>query len=71
MKKTRPPRQKPPPGWTQKEISDLARYYDNLTEEEQVAEIEGGLARNGQTVMVVPTELVPEIRKLISRRQTA
>ncbi len=71
MKKTKAPKQKQPPGWTQKEISELARYYDNLTEEEQVAEIEGGLARNGQTVMVVPTELVPEIRKLISRRQTA
>jgi hypothetical protein len=40
-------------------------------EEEQVAEIEAGLAKQGQTVMVVPTELVPEIRKLITRKRTA
>ncbi len=71
MKNPRTSRREQPPGWTKKEIRELANYYDNLTEEEQVAEIEGGLARNGQTVMVVPTELVPEIRKLISRRQTA
>ena len=71
MKKVKVPKQKLPPGWTEKGIRELARYYDNLTEEEQVAEIEAGLAQEGQTVMVVPTELVPEIRKLISRKRTA
>jgi len=71
MKKAKSPKQKLPPGWTEKQIHELASYYDNLTEEQQVAEIEAGLAKEGQTVMVVPTELVPEIRKLIFRKRPA
>ena len=66
MKKQRLPR-----GWTQKRIQELAAYHDNQTEEEQAAEIEAALAKQGHTVMVVPTELVPEIVKLIAKRQTA
>ena len=42
-----------------------------LTEEEQAADIEAAFAREGQTVMVVPTDLVPEIRKLIARKHPA
>jgi hypothetical protein len=49
----------------------LRNTYDNLTQDEQVIEIEAGLAQQGQTVMVVPTELAPEIRKLISGKRTA
>ena len=71
MKKTKTARQKLLPGWTEKGIRELARYYDNLTEEEQVAEIEAGLVQDGQTTMVVPTELVPKIRKMIARKRTA
>ena len=66
MKKQRLPR-----GWTQKRIQELAVYHDNQTEEEQAAEIEAALAKQGHTVMVVPTELVPEIVKLIAKRRTA
>ena len=71
MKKAKVPRQKLPPGWTEKGIRELAQYYDNLTVDEQVIEIEAGLAQQGQTVMVVPTELAPEIRKLISGKRSA
>ena len=51
--------------------SKLAEYYDNQTEEEQVAEHEAALSAEGHTLMVVPTELVPEIARLIAKRQTA
>ena len=71
MKKSKARKQKLPPGWTEKEIRELAEYYDNLTEEEQAAEIEAALAREDQTLMVVPTDLVPEIRKLIARKHPA
>jgi hypothetical protein len=70
MKKTKTKKQKLPPGWTEASIRELAAYYDNLTDEQQATEIEAALSEQGQTLMVVPTELVPEIRKLISRRQT-
>jgi hypothetical protein len=71
MKKTKSAKQKLPPGWTARQIRELASYYDNLTEDQQVAEIEAGLAKDGQTVMVVPTELVPAIREFIFRKRPA
>ncbi|HKI32895.1 MAG TPA: hypothetical protein VKA46_13670 [Gemmataceae bacterium] len=64
-------KQRLPRGWTEKQIGELAAYHDQQTEEEQAAEIEAALAKEGQTLMVVPTDLVPEIRKLLSRKRTA
>ncbi len=64
-------KQRMPKGWTQEQIRALAEYHDNLTVEEQVAEIEAALADEEQTVMVVPTKLVPEIVKLINKKRPA
>ena len=64
MKKQRLPR-----GWTEKQIRDLAAHRQ--TEEEQAAEIQAALSAENQTVMVVPTELVPEIQALIARKRGA
>ena len=66
MKKQRLPR-----GWTEKQIRDLAAYHDNMTEEQQAAEIEAAFTQEGQTLLLVPTELVPEILKLIRKKRTA
>ena len=66
MKKQRLPR-----GWTEKQIRELAAHHDRQTEEEQAAEIEAALSSKDQTVMVVPTNLVPEIQALITRRRGA
>jgi len=41
------------------------------TEEEQVAKHEAAFSAKDQTVMVVPTELVPKIVKLISKKRPA
>jgi hypothetical protein len=60
-----------PPGWTEKDVHALAAKHDTQTEEEVAAEIEAVLSNENQTLMVVPTELVPEIRKLLSRKRTA
>ena len=60
-----------PAGWDEDRIRKLAEHYDNQTEDEQVAEHEAAFLADGQTVMVVPTELVPEIVNLISRKQPA
>lgn len=69
MKKSK--KQKLPPGWTEQRIRKLAEHYDNQTEDEQVAEIEAAFQAEGHTVMVVPTELVPEILRLIHKKRTA
>jgi len=69
MKKTK--KQKLPRGWTQERLGKLAEYYDNQSEEEQVAEHEAALHAGGQTIMAVPTELVPDILRLIETKKTA
>ena len=75
MKKTNPPKQTAkshlPRGWTEKKIQQLLEYYESQTEEEQVAEHEAAYRAADQTMMSVPTELVPEVRKLIARRRRA
>lgn len=68
---TKKKKQPYPAGWDEKRVRKLAEHYDNQTEEEQVAEHEAALHAEGQTVMVVPTELVPEIVKLINKKRPA
>jgi hypothetical protein len=58
-----------PKGWNQKRVQAVIDYYDRQTEDEELAEYEAGMTINGTSMMLVPTELVPEIGKLIERRQ--
>ena len=67
MKKTMK-KQRLPKGWTEKQIRKLAEHHDNMTEDQQVAEIEASLNDENQTMMMVPTELVPAIVKLINKK---
>ena len=64
-------KQRLPKGWTEQRIRKLAQYHDNLTEDQQAAEIEAAFNDKDQTVMVVPTKLVPEIVKLINKKRPA
>ena len=52
-------------------VRKVAAHYENQTEDEAVAEDEAAYDAEGQTVMIVPTELVPAIRQLLTRRQGA
>ncbi len=60
-----------PPGWDAKRVLELLNYYENQTEEEQVAEHEAAYEAPGQTMMSIPKELVPKVRALIARRRGA
>lgn len=62
-------KQKYPPGWDEERVRRVAEHYDNQTDEEAVAEIEAALADENQTMMSVPTNLVPEIVKLINKKR--
>ena len=64
-------KQKYPAGWDEKRIRKLAEHYDTQTEDEQLAEHEAAFRAKGQTVMVVPNELVPEVVKLINKKRPA
>ncbi|MGQ9629886.1 MAG: hypothetical protein ACUVXI_06150 [bacterium] len=59
-----------PPGWDEERVQRVLAYYEEQTEEEAVAEDEAAFEDRTQTVMEVPTELVPVIRELIARHQT-
>jgi hypothetical protein len=68
---TRKKKQTYPAGWDEERVRKLAEHYDTQTEDDQVAEHEAAFRAEGQTVMVVPTELVPAIVKLIGRKRPA
>lgn len=71
MSMPRKKKQQYPPGWNDARVRKLAEHYDNQTDDEAVAEIEAALNDENQTLMTVPTELVPEIVKLINKKRPA
>ena len=71
LKKRKAARQKFPRGWDEKRVRKVLDHYENQTEDEAVAEDEAAYHAEGQTVMIVPTKLVPAIRQLLGRRKRA
>jgi hypothetical protein len=59
------------PGWDEKRIREVLAHYENQSDDEQFAEIEAAREAQGITMMAVPTDLAPEVRSLIARRQSA
>jgi hypothetical protein len=60
-----------PPGWDAERVKRVLAYYEAQSEEEAVAEDEAAYEAEGQTVMEVPSELVPKIRELIAKHKAA
>ena len=60
-----------PPGWNEERVGTVLRHYESQSEDEAVAEDEAAFEDRTQTVMEVPTELVPAIRRLIAQHQRA
>lgn len=58
-----------PPGWDEERVRRVLAHYEEQTEAEAVAEDEAALEEPTQTVMEVPTALVPAIRELIAKHQ--
>ena len=58
-----------PPGWDAEKVRALAEYYDNQSDEEALAEDEAALESEGQTLVMVPNELMPTIRALLAKHQ--
>jgi hypothetical protein len=52
-------------------VKKVLDHYESQSEEEAVAEDEAAFEALGQTVMEVPTELVPAICELIAKHQAA
>ena len=62
-------KQKFPPGWDEKRIKELIAHYEGQTEDEEFADIEAAREAEDVTLMAIPTELVPEVRALLARKQ--
>ncbi|NLX96537.1 MAG: hypothetical protein GXY83_10210 [Rhodopirellula sp.] len=60
-----------PPGWDEQRVREVLAHYENQSEDEQFAEIEAAREAEEITMMAVPTELAPEVRALIARKQSA
>jgi hypothetical protein len=56
-----------PPGWDQDRVKKLIAHYDRMSEDELIAEDEASQEAEGQTMMMVPTDLVPAVREMIAR----
>ena len=56
-----------PPGWNEQRVRTVIAHYEAQTEDEAVAEDEAILQDQTQTVMEIPTELVPVVRELIAK----
>jgi len=62
-------KQRFPPGWNEEKVRDVIAHYDRLTDAERAAEIEAAAEAPGDTLMAVPTALVPAVLKLIQRHE--
>ena len=60
-----------PKGWDEKRVQEVIDHYENQTEEEALAEDEAAFDDQTQTLMLIPNELVPIVRELIARYETA
>ena len=61
-------KQKFPPGWNEARVQRLIDHYENMDDDELFAEDEAAREAEGQTVMMIPTDLVPAVRELIARK---
>lgn len=60
-----------PSGWDEERVKRVLVHYESQTEEEAVAEDEAAFEAADQTIMEVPTELVPQVRELIAKHRAA
>ena len=55
-----------PPGWDEERVRRVLAHYESQTDEEAVAEDEAAYEQKGLTMVEVPSDLVPKVRRLIA-----
>ena len=58
-----------PRGWNERKVRAVIQHYDRLTNDELAHEIETAHEVREETLISVPTELLPTIQQLIVRHQ--
>lgn len=56
-----------PPGWDEGRVRGVLEHYEGQTEAEVVAEDEAAFEDAASAVMVIPKELVAEVRTLLAK----
>ena len=57
-----------PKGLDRKRVQSIIDHYENQTDDQAIAEAEAHYRKAKTTLIEVPNDLVPQVRKLISRR---
>jgi hypothetical protein len=60
---------KVPPGWDEKRVQRVLTHYESQSRDRALHEDEAAFKSPGQTVMVVPSDLVAAVRALIARHE--
>lgn len=58
-----------PKGWDEARVRRVLEHYESQTDAEAAAEHDEAYRSRGATLMEVPFELLPEVRKLIARKR--
>jgi hypothetical protein len=58
-----------PPGWSADRVRRVLEHYEAQSEDEAVAEDEAAFGHAGQTVVEIPSDLLPAVRELIAKRK--
>lgn len=56
-----------PRGWNENRVKKVIEHYETQSEDDAVSEDEAAYQHDGQTIMEIPSELVPKVRDLISK----
>lgn len=60
-----------PEGWDAARVKGVLGHYESQTEDQAIAEDEAAVEQKGQTLIAVPSDLVPAVRELIAKRREA
>ncbi len=58
-----------PPGWDEERVQKVLAHCETQSEEEALPEDEAAFEIPGQTLMEVPSDLVPAVRELIAKHR--
>lgn len=60
-----------PPGWNADRVKRVIEHYEEQTEDETVAEDDAAFEQPGQTVVEIPSDLLPAVRELLAKRKAS
>lgn len=60
-----------PSGWNEERVRNILAYYEKQSQVDAVAEDEAVFDHQNQTLMRVPSDLLPIVRELIAKHQVA